>query len=237
MNREGANPNYIKNFLEPGLGVPLGVFGPNYKTPRSVQMNFGIQREIRPGMVFSADFLRNVETHSLLGVDVNHDGGISNFNLAAAQGAIAATNGAFGCATVDCAIAGGATMADYGKHGLASDVDFGQACNQAIGVQCTFGGINPNQNAAVFLQPIGRSVYNALQMKLVQNLTNPVKGLKAVNFQVAYSLSRFENSGGAAVAGTAPHNDQDFHLGTTRQEHPNPSFTTSLLYPPHPLPL
>src|SRR5260370_32643902 len=202
MNREGANPNYIKNFLEPGLGVPLGVFGPNYKTPRSVQMNFGIQREIRPGMVFSADLLRNVETHSLLGVDVKHDGSISNFNLAAAEGAIAATNSAFGCATVNCAITAGATMADYGKHGLASDLDFGQACIQAIGTQCAFGGINPNQQAALFLKPAGSSVYNALQMKLVQNLTNPVKGLKAVNFQVAYSLSRFENSCGAAGART-----------------------------------
>ena len=31
-------------------------------------MNFGFQREIRHGMVFTADFLRNVETHGLLGV-------------------------------------------------------------------------------------------------------------------------------------------------------------------------
>ena len=235
LNLQADNPNYIKNFLDAGLGVPLGVFAPNYKTPRSVQMNFGIQREIRPGMVFSADFLRNVETHTLLGVDVNHDGGISNFNLAAAQGAIAATNGAFGCATVNCAIAAGATMADYGSHGLASDLDFGQACIQAIGTQCAFGGINPNQQAALFLKPVGRSVYNALQMKLVQNLTNPVKGLKAVNFQVAYSLSRFENSGGAAVAGTASDNDQDFVLATTDNNQPNRYFGHSLLDRTHQL--
>jgi hypothetical protein len=235
LNLQAANPNYVKNFLDAGLGVPLGVFGPNYKTPRSVQMNFGIQREIRPGMVLSADFLRNVETHSPLGVDVNHDGAISNFNLSAAQSAITATNSAFGCGTVDCAISKGATMADYGKHGLASDLDFGQACNQAIGVQCAFGGINPNQQAAIFLQPIGRSVYNALQMKLVQNLTNPVKGLKAVNFQVAYSLSRFENSGGAPVAGTAADNDQDFVLASADNNVPNRYFGHSLLDRTHQL--
>jgi hypothetical protein len=240
LSLQAANPNYIKNFLDAGLGVPLGVFGPNYRTPRSVQMNFGIQRQIRSGMVFSADFLRNVETHSLLGVDINHDGAISNFNLSAAQAAIAATNASFSsgggpCASVDCAIAAGATMADYGTHGLASDVDFGQACNQAIGVQCAFGGISPNQQAAFFLQPIGRSVYNALQMKLVQNVTNPVKGLKAVNFQVAYSLSRFENSGGAAVNGTAADNDQDFVLASPDNSKPNRYFGHSLLDRTHQL--
>ena len=235
VNLQADNPNYIKNFLDAGKGIPLGFFAPNYKTARSVQMNFGLQREIRPGMVFSADFLRNVETHSLLDVDVNHDGDIRNFNLSAAQSAIAATNSAFGCGTVDCAIAGGATMADYGNHGLASDTDFGQACNQAIGVQCAFGGINPNQQAALFLRPVGRSVYNALQMKLVQNLTNPVKGLKAVNFQVAYSLSRFENSGGAAISGTAVDNDQDFVLPTADNNAPNRYFGHALLDRTHQL--
>jgi hypothetical protein len=229
LNLQAPNPNYIGNFLSAGLGVPLGVFGPNYKTPRSIQINFGIQREIRPGMVLSADFLRNVETHSLLGLDVNHDGSISNFNLGAAQAAIAATNTAFGCASVDCAIAAGATMADYGNHGLASDLDFGQACNQAIGVQCAFGGVNPNQQAAYFLKPVGRSVYNALQMKLVQNVANPVKGVKSANFQVAYSLSRFENSGGAPVGGIAADNDQDFVLGSADNSVPNRYFGPSLL--------
>jgi len=44
-------------------------------------MNFGIQREIRNGMVFSADYLRNIETRSLLQVDINHDGASPTLTL------------------------------------------------------------------------------------------------------------------------------------------------------------
>ena len=141
-----------------GAGSAVGAFAPNYKTPRSVQMNFGIQREIRHGMILSADYLRNVETRSLLGIDVNHVGDVKNFpDLGNAQAAIAATNASFGggCASVDCAIAAGATMVDYADNGLTSDTDFGQACNQALGVPCAFGGSNPNQTASTFLSQLG----------------------------------------------------------------------------------
>ena len=58
------------------------MFNPDYKSPRSVQMNIGIQHELRRGMVFSADYVRNVQTHYLLGVDLNHAGDIRYFNLA-----------------------------------------------------------------------------------------------------------------------------------------------------------
>ena len=78
------NANYIGNFLAAGANVNSynnnqGLFDSNYVSPRSVQMNLGIQHEIHRGMVFSADFLRNVETHALLDVDLNHAGDISNF--------------------------------------------------------------------------------------------------------------------------------------------------------------
>ena len=43
------------------------------------------------------------------------------------------------------------------------------------------------------LFPISRSVYNALQMKLVQNVANPFRGVKSANFQISYALSRFIN--------------------------------------------
>ena len=234
LDLQAPNPNYIGNFLGAGLGVPLGVLAPNYKTPRSLQINFGIQREIRHGMVFSADYLRNVGTHSLLAPDINHDGDVKNFNLANAQAAINATNAGFGCpagpgAGVDCAIKAGASMADYGNNGLASASDFGQDCLDAIGAPCAFPGVNPGQAQAFFLQPIGRSVYNALQMKLVQNVTNPFRGVKALNFQVSYSLSRFENSGGSQVTGTTGDNDQDFVLQSADNNVPNRYFGPSLL--------
>jgi hypothetical protein len=192
-------------------------------------MNFGIQHEIRHGMVFSADYLRNVETRSLLGIDENHDGDIKNFNVANAKAAIAATNAKFGCATVDCAIGKGATMADYGNHGLASASDFGQDCPDAIGAPCAFPGFNPGQAVSLFLQPEGRSVYNAMQLKLTQNVADPFRGVKALNFQVSYSLSRFDNSGGIQVTGTAADNDQDFVLQAADNNNPDRYFGPSLL--------
>jgi hypothetical protein len=234
------NPNYIGGYLDAGLGVPLGLFAPDYKTPRSLQMNIGIQREIRHGMVVSADYLRNIETRTLLGYDVNHDGGVSNFNKTAAQNAIAATNASFKvngvpCATVDCAIMAGASMSDYAVNGLGDAADLGAvgcgqvADNGGLGTPCAFGGVNPNQAASIFLFPVGRSVYSGLQMKLTQNVANPVRGIKAANFQVSYSLSRFENTGGTQVTGTTADNDQDFVLQAADNGKPGRYFGQSLL--------
>jgi hypothetical protein len=233
VDLQAANPNYIGNFLSAGLGVPLGVLAPNYKTPVSVQMNIGIEQQIRPGMVLSVDYLRNVETRTLLGVDINHVGDAKFFNSAAANAAINATNASFSCpagpAGVQCAITAGATMVDYADSGLTSPNDFGQSCDLALGVPCAFAGKNPTQAAAIFLQPIGRSVYNAVQMKLVENVKSPMRGVNALNFQVAYSLSRFENSGGSQVSGTAADNDQDFVLQSADNNVPNRYFGPALL--------
>ena len=63
-------------FLEPGINFPLGLFAPDYKTPRSTQINVGIQRELSPGVVLSVDYVRNVTTALLLGVDQNHTGDV-----------------------------------------------------------------------------------------------------------------------------------------------------------------
>ena len=45
-------------------------------------MNLGFQHEFTPGLIFSLDYVRNVGTRTLLGVDVNHGGAASTFNLA-----------------------------------------------------------------------------------------------------------------------------------------------------------
>src|SRR5215472_6140642 len=169
---QNHNPNYIGDFLGAGIGSAgaIGLFDPNYKTPVSVQMNVGIQREIRHGMVVSADYLRNVETRTLLGIDINHSGSVQNFNSGAAAAAINDTNASFGCGTgsagVDCAIAAGATIGDYAGFGLSNEADIaGVGCNQSvanlgIGRPCAFGGKNPDQASFFLLKPIGRSVYN-----------------------------------------------------------------------------
>ncbi len=240
FNPQNPNPNFVGTSLSEGLGVPgPALFAPNYQTPRSVQINFGIQREIRHGMVLSVDYLRNIETHSLLGIDVNKVGDISTFSAAGATQAITDTNAAFECPAgpggVDCAIKAGASIDDYVANGLATPNDVGGVgCNQAtsaggLGHPCAFGGINSNQNQAFFLKPIGRSVYNALQMKLIENVNKPFRGVKAMNFQVAYSLSNFSNTGGAQLTGTPADSDQDFVLTAADNNNPGKYYGPALL--------
>jgi len=251
LNLQAANPNFIGSLLTAGVGggTAPALFAPDYKSPRSIQMNVGIQREIRHGMVFSADYLRNVETRSLIGVDENHVGDISNFNLAGAQSAIAATLKACGATSIDGAITacpglhpatatspvGGASMVDFAKRGLGTDLDIGGVgCGNSttaggLGHPCAFGGKNSTQPNMFFLVPEGRSEYNALQMTLKQNVNNPMRGIKAANFQVSYSLSRFANSGGAPLTGLPADNDQDFVLQAADNRDPGRYFGPGLL--------
>jgi hypothetical protein len=243
---KAPNPSFIGGFINQGIGSNGGInlFDPNYKSPRSVQMNIGIQREIRHGMVFSADYLRNVGTRSLVGIDVNKVGDVSTFSLAGAQAAIAATNTAFGCgsgaAGIDCAIAAGASMGSYAGLGLSTpgDATGGAGCNNSVNGlvnvtgqngPCAFGGVNAAQGQMFFLKPEGRSVYNALQMTLKQNVNSPMRGVKALNLQISYSLSRFANSGGAQATATPADNDQDFVLGAADNNNPGRYFGPSVL--------
>ena len=243
LDLQAPNPNFIGTDLAAGLGggSTPALFDPNYKTPRSVQLNAGIQREIKRGMVFSADYLRNVETRSLIGIDVNRVGDVSTFNLAGAQAAIAATESQFGCATIDCVITNGGTISDFAGNGLSTPADAtGVGCGVAtssggLGHPCAFGGVNPSQGQMFFLKPEGRSVYNALQMTLKQNLNNPSRYVKAANFQVSYSLSRFSNSGGTQATGTPADNDQDFVLQAADNNNPGRYFGPSLLDRTHQL--
>jgi len=233
------NPNFAGTILAQGLGQPAFLYAPNYKSPVSVQMNIGIEREIRHGMVFSADYLRNIETRSLLAIDVNKVGDISTFNLAGATQAVTDTNAAFGCpagaAGVGCAIGAGATIDDYVSFGLGTPNDVaGVGCAQdpslgGLGHACAFGGVNSMQNSAFFLKPLGRSVYNALQMKLVENVSSPFRGVKALNFQVSYSLSNFSNTGGAQLTGTPADSDQDFVLSAADNNRPGRYYGPALL--------
>jgi len=238
------NPNFIGDFLAAGAGIPnggaTGLLDPNYKTPRSVQMNIGMQREFRHGMVFSADYLRNVQTRSLLGIDVNHVGDVAHFDPAAAAAAIDDTNASFGCpaglAGIDCVIATipttGASIFDYAENGLGDDNHFGTGCALVLpnGRPCAFGGINSRQPLSQFLKPIGRSVYNALQLKLSQNVTNPLKGVKTANFQVSYSFSNFSSVGGQPLTGVSgTDSDLDFITQSADSNNPGRYYGPALL--------
>jgi hypothetical protein len=180
-------------------GSGTNLFAPDYRTPRSVQMNFGIQREIRRGMVLTADYLRNISTHTLLAVDTNHVGDARFLNVANATAAINATNASFACpageAGIQCAIAGGATISKYAANGLDSGYSL---CGGGPCAAAAFGGISvdpttglPNLGGNQMLFPIGRSVYNGLQMSLKQDVHNPLPGVRYLNLQVSYSLSKY----------------------------------------------
>ncbi len=254
LDLQQSNPNYAGQYLNGSVGgvnynctdptaqcffAPgNSMFNPNYRSPRSIVMNIGIQRQLRPGMVLSVDYIRNVQTHFLLGVDQNHAGDISTFNVVGAQAAIAQTLAACGAASVaqsysvNCPFdpangttdqntwgtptnpARPATMADYASYGLGSSSDMGgSSCLAALGHNCAFPGKNPNAPPIGMLSPVGRSLYNGLQAKLVENVKNPFRGAHALNFQISYALSRFDNSGGGVPPGatvTAASGDQDF---------------------------
>jgi hypothetical protein len=143
-------------------------------------------------MVLTADYLRNVETHTMLGVDVNHVGDARFFNVANATAAINTTNAAFNCpagtAGIDCAIANGATISSYAANGLDSGNVY---CGGGPSPAAAFPGVNPNLGGNQMMFPAGRSVYNGLDLSLKQDLTKPLPGIKRVNLQVSYSFSRY----------------------------------------------
>jgi hypothetical protein len=77
-------------------------------------------------------------------------------------------------------------------------------------------------------------VYNGLQTKLTTNAQHPIRGVRALNFQVSYTLSRFENDGGNGATAVA-NADQDFGIGALDNARPNRYFGPSLLDRTHQL--
>ena len=219
-----SNPNYLANLV--ANGSPLSALSPNFRTPRSIQINAGVEDEIRPGTVISADYLRNVSLHFLVAVDANHTGDSGLLNRPAGLAAISTTNANFGCgngtdaASINCAIRNKATIADFAGNGLDSPNDLGVgACPLSfLGRECTFGGVNAAVGAAPFYFPIGRSVYNALQLKLRQEIDRPLPGLQHFRLQVSYALSRFVNPGTKGGPGDS---NQDLFVAALDKRNPS----------------
>jgi hypothetical protein len=190
-----ANGAYVGNALAAAAAVTgTTLYAPNFQTPRSYQMNIGVQHELHPGTVVSVDFVRNVGLHTLLAVDENHDGDARFLDPAGANAAIDATNTGFGCPTgpggIDCAITAGATIADYAGNGLTSGTILAGGGPAGPGT-VAFPGINANFGIVQFLEPVGRSVYNGLDVVLKSDLKSPVSTIRHLNAQISYSFSRF----------------------------------------------
>ncbi len=226
----GQNPNFVGNTLE--LGYP---YYPNFRTARSYQMNIGIQRQIGKG-VLTVDYLRNIEVHFQLGIDVNHAGDSRYLDTNAALNAIGSTaynnsncapsssavnygvTQANVVATINCYITSvtGASIDDFANYGLDSgEAYYGGYSAQYFGLTpdtgAAFGGINPNVGSLYMNFPIGRSVYSGLQSEYKTQVANPFRGVRQLDLQVNYTLSSFVSNAGA---------DQHFTINAADFRHP-----------------
>src|SRR5262249_23396501 len=130
--------------------------------------------------------------HNVLVHDANIVGATKTFDATAAQNAVATTMAQFGCSTIDCTITNGATIADFAGNGLGSPAS---GLPQQFVVPNTgwaFPGLNANFGQMGIISTSGRSNYDALQLRLRQTVNSPIRGVKTFNWNVNYSLSRFD---------------------------------------------
>jgi hypothetical protein len=200
-----SNGSYVGNTL-----TIVGAYGAPYRTPYSEQWNGGMQRELSKGVVLSVDYVHNSTLKIAQQIDVNHVGAARTLNTVAAANAIAATTGSFGCsggsssAAITCAIAAGATITDFASNGLDSGNTFlgtfpasFNGLTPATGA--AFPGINPALGQGLFLLPVGRSGYDALQVVLRQQKAHPAPGIASSNLQISYSFSRIISTANPAI--------------------------------------
>jgi hypothetical protein len=168
-----------------------GINDPSFSTPYSFHFNVGIQRELRPGLVLSVDYLTQRGVHSILERDFNRLGAADTLSVPNALAVMDGLQSSLGCpagsAGVDCAIAAGATISDYGALGLGG-------CSWASPGSpnpCAFPGMNANFNTIGILGTQGKSRYNALQVQLRGVLPNLGRAVKDWNMVASYSLGRY----------------------------------------------
>ena len=199
---QNFNANGTPGFNDPNvfdLNTLFGALAPNIKMPRSFSVNFGVQRQITPSLFLSIDYIRNVNTHSLMNYDVNDVGAASTLNVAAANAAINATESQFGCANILCTITSGATIQDFAANGLGSPsngelVQFVVPTAPGTVPGFAFPGRNPQLGQIMLSNTIGRSVYNALQIRLKQDVAHPFPGVRRMSLLANYNLSRFQST-------------------------------------------
>jgi hypothetical protein len=182
-----------------------------YKRPYGIMMNIGVQRELKPGLVLTIDYLRNRGVHFNQTTDLNRIGAANTLDVGIARDAIIATNDDFGCgasataAAINCAILAGASIVDY--------ADFGLGAGSALD-GFAFRGHNPNFRGMGIIQPIGLSTYNALTVDVRGRMLRDWHGIKDLTGTVSYALSRFKSTGG----------DQDFLSGSAFNDAPTKFF-------------
>ena len=229
---QNFNPRGVPGFDDPNVfdkNTGFGLLTPHLQLPRAVAMNIGIQRQFKKTILVSVDYLRNVTTHTLLNHDVNDVGAANTFNTTAAEKAVFATLTNCGGpgytlsqALVVCPAnpLGPAasytprpvTIQDFAANGL------GSPGNGQLGVFVppnsgfAFPGRDPGFGQVMVSDSIGRSAYNALQVRVRQEANTPFRGMRQLSWQAAYNLSRFSS--------TSP--DQDVVFGQNARDNFNP---------------
>jgi len=172
-----------------------------YSRPYSMQFNIGVQRELKPGLLLSVDYIRNRGLHFGQFYDMNRVGAADNLDVAAATDVVDFTADTFrpvaalpppclglrGSTGINCLIANNATINTLAGNGL--DRGFG------------FTGDNPNYSVMNTIAPMGISLYNALTVSLRGRLGN-LGPFRQVTTTVSYALSRSETSTADQDAGT-----------------------------------
>jgi hypothetical protein len=204
-------PAGIPPLFDQILDTEASVIFNKYKRPYGIMFNIGVQRELRPGLVLSIDYLRNRGVHFNQTTDLNRIGAANTLDVGIARDAIIATNDDFGCpavvsaAAINCAITAGASIGDYANFGLGA----GSALDGFA-----FRGQNPNFRGIGMIQPLGLSLYNALTVDVRGRMLKNWGPIKDMTGTVSYALSRFESTGG----------DQDFLSGSAFNDAPTKFF-------------
>jgi len=191
---QNFNPNGTPGIIDPNAFLFNsfgGLLDPNYSTPYSTQVNLGVQQQLTHTLFLSVDYIHNTNVHNILVHDANIVGATRTFDPASANAAIAKTEAQFGCASVDCAIANGATITSFASNGLGSPASGLPQQFVVPNSGWAFPGKNPNFGQMGIISTIGRSTYNALQIRVKQNIERPAPGVTALNWDVNYNLSRF----------------------------------------------
>jgi len=216
----GGNPYFVGRTLGISQATNgLSAFDSDYKSPRSYQMNIGVQREMWRGGVATADYVRNVSQRFGTIEDVNHVGDVLYLNNNAALNAVSRTLaqraptclpgvrlsvGAIVQNAISCYIAAvpGASINDFAANGLDSGSAYlgGMAASTARNVGPDFGaafsGLNPLVGQGSIQASIGHATYDGFQGSLKQDLAIPYFAFKAESFRLSYTLSKFVSSGG-----------------------------------------
>jgi hypothetical protein len=198
-----------------------GLLAPTFRTPRSLHMSGGVERQMGLRSMFSIDYIRDVGTGFPIGIDSNHVGDASfltdgtNPNpalntYAAELSAINATVVPHGCAAatsaggssqaaVNCYLANvpTASIADFARNGLDSSNAFcgAFACSVLGRPQASFGGINPAVGSNLMYFPGGRSQYQALHATYhTSSGINPLRRVQKIDLALSYTLSRYRTN-------------------------------------------